>query len=213
MEADLWAEFIADALDLIEDGHLLLRDASEWSSFILGCKKQIPTEPEITSGLGDRMRRLRNEAPLDTNRDRIQVNYESPTPGDERHGNRKSKADFRFERKFDAGFVAEFVVEAKPLRTSSDVKGRYLAGEGIGCFLERSPPYTREFAAGMLGYAFTQHSNWIPELETSLSSDASATRSGHIEVANGRSSFVSDHSRTSLQLVPVTMVHSILDFT
>ncbi|WP_209783100.1 hypothetical protein, partial [Azospirillum agricola] len=83
-EADLWADFIADALDLIDDGHALLRKASEWNSFLGGCVKPVPTEPEITSGLGDRMRRLRNEAPIDSNRDRIQVSYESPTPGDER---------------------------------------------------------------------------------------------------------------------------------
>ena len=72
-EADLWADFIADALDLIDDGHALSRESSEWGSFLRGCKKSVPTEPEITSGLGDRMRRLRNEAPIDSGRDRIQV--------------------------------------------------------------------------------------------------------------------------------------------
>jgi len=212
-EADLWADFIADALDLIDDGHALLRESSEWSSFLGGCVKPIPTEPEITSGLGDRMRRLRNEAPIDSGRDRIQISYESPTPGDERHGTRKSKADFRLEKKFEAGFAAEFVVEAKPLRTPADITSRYMALDGLGCFLERSPPYSREFAVGMLGYAYHQSSTWISALTTSLSSETSAIRSGQIQMARGRSALVSDHPRTVLKLEPVTVQHSVLDFT
>jgi hypothetical protein len=212
-EADLWAEFIADTLDLIDDGHALLRESSEWRSFLGGCAKSVPTEPEITSGLGDRMRRLRNKAPIDSSRDRIQVSYESPTPGDELHGIRKSKADFRFEKKFEAGFAAEFVVEAKPLRVASDIARRYMAADGLGCFLDRFPPYSREFAVGMLGYAFTQPSTWDLTLAASLSSGStSATRSGHIQMARGRSALVSDHPRTTLRLDPVTVLHSILDF-
>ena len=211
-EADLWADFITDVLDLIDDGHALLREASEWNSFLGGCVKSIPTEPEITSGLGDRMRRLRNEAPIDSNRDRIQVSYESPTPGDERHGNRKSKADFSFEKKFEAGFAAAFVVEAKPLRAAADIAGRYMAADGLGCFLERSPPYSREFAVGMLGYAYTQPSTWISALAASLSSGTTATRSAHVQLARGRPALVSDHPRAALALEPVTVLHSVLDF-
>lgn len=211
-EADLWADFIADALDLIDDGHALLRTSSEWSSFLGGCVKSVPTEPEITSGLGDRMRRLRNEAPIDSNRDRIQVSYESPTPGDERHGNRKSKADFRFEKKFEAGFAAAFVVEAKPLRAAADIAGRYMAADGLGCFVERSPPYSREFAAGMLGYAYAQPSTWISALAAFLSSPVSATRSAHVQLPRDRPALVSDHPRTTLGLTPVTVLHTVLDF-
>lgn len=212
-EATLWADFIADTLDLIDDGHALLRTSSEWNSFLGGCAKPVPTEPEITSGLGDRMRRLRNEAPIDSSRDRIQISYESPTPGDERHGIRKSKADFRFEKKFEAGFAAEFVVEAKPLRAVADIASRYMAADGLGCFLSRSPPYSREFAVGLVGYAHTHPPTWISALATVLSSEKSAIRSGHIQMARGRSALVSDHPRTTLKLKPVTVVHSVLDFT
>lgn len=211
-EADLWSDFIADALDLIDDGHALLRKASEWASFLGGCVKSIPTEPEITSGLGDRMRRLRNEAPIESSRDRIQVTYESPTPGDERHGIRKSKADFRFEKKFEAGFAAEFVVEAKPLRATADIAGRYMAADGLGCFVDRSPPYSREVAAGMLGYAYAQPTSWISALSTCLLSGNTASRSGQVQLARGRAALVSDHPRTTLQLEPVTLLHSVLDF-
>ena len=211
-EADLWGDFIADAMELLDDGYALLRTPEEWSSFLGGCAGTAPTEPEITSGLGDRMRRLRNEAPIDSDRDRIYVGYESPTPGDERHGIRKSKADFSFEKKFDAGFAAAFVAEAKPLRRPADIPNRYLAADGLGCFLNRSPPYSKELAVGMLGYAYRNPASWIPALAQQLASGTSATRSAAIQLAGGRPAFASDHLRPALGLGVVTVLHTVLDF-
>lgn len=211
-EADLWGDFITDAMDLLDDGHSLLRRPEEWNSFLGGCAGDIPTEPEITSGLGDRMRRLRNEAQIDSDRDRIQVGYECPTPGDERHGIRKSKADFRFEKKFEAGFAAAFVVEAKPLRAPADIPNRYMAADGLGCFLERNPPYSKELAVGMLGYAYRQPSSWIPALAALMASGTTATRSSAVHLARGRHTLASDHPRTAIGLDQVTVLHAVLDF-
>lgn len=212
MEADLWGEFIADSLDLLNEGHALLRTPEEWASFLTGCHSPHPTEPEITSGLGDRMRRLRNEAAIDSKRDRIQISYESPTPGDERHGIRKSKADFRFEKKFEAGVAVAFVVEAKPLRAPSDVTSRYLAAEGMGCFIDRQPPYSRDLAAGMVGYSFTTRPDWFATLESHLTPAAASSRKARVQVTPSRIALVSDHLRTTLGLIPLTVIHSILDF-
>ena len=172
----------------------------------------MPTEPEITSGLGDRMRRLRNEAPIDSDRDRIQVGYECPTPGDEHHGVHKSKADFRFEKKFDAGFAAAFVVEAKPLRKPADIKGRYLAAEGLGCFLERTPPYSRELAVGMVGYAYQNLETWLPTIVQRIGLNGAATRTATVALPGGKASLASDHLRPTLGLGTVTVLHTVLDF-
>lgn len=211
MEADLWGEFITDAMDLLDDGHTLLRTPEEWASFLTGCHGPQPTEPEITSGLGDRMRRLRNEAAIDSKRDRLQISYESPTPGDERHGIRKSKADFRFEKKFEAGVAVAFVVEAKPLRTPSDVTSRYLADEGMGCFIDRQPPYSRDLAAGMVGYSLAKTRDWVETIEAHLPTTASS-RKAKVYITPNRIVLVSDHPRTAVGLIPVTVIHSILDF-
>lgn len=212
MEADLWGEFIAGALELLDDGHSLLRTPDEWVSFLKGCHGPQPTEPEITSGLGDRMRRLRNESALESKRDRLQVSYESPTPGDERHGIRKSKADFRFEKKFDAGVAVAFVVEAKPLRVPSDVTRRYMAEEGMGCFIDRQPPYSRDLAAGMVGYALGKEQDWLETLDTYLTTADASSRKAKVHVTPKRVALVSDHPRSALGLIPVTVIHSILDF-
>lgn len=211
-ESDLWSQFIADALDLLDDGHALLRTPAEWGSFLAGCYGSSPTEPEITSGLGDRMRRLRNEAAIDSPRDRLQVSYESPTPGDESHGIRKSKADFRFERKFEAGIAVAFVVEAKPLRAPRDLSARYLSEEGMKCFIDRQPPYSRDLAAGMVGYTLGKPRNWTQTLEEHLNSEGVSDRRARVHVTPAKSALVSDHPRTALGLVPVTMIHSVLEF-
>lgn len=212
MEADLWCDFIADSLELLDDGHALLRTSQEWTSFLSGCHGANPTEPEITSGLGDRMRQLRNAAALDSRRDRIQISYESPTPGDESHGIRKSKADIRFEKKFDAGIAVAFVLEAKPLRTPRDLTARYLAAEGIGCFIDRQPPYTRDLVGGMVGYTMGKSRDWNSSLETHLKPSAGSSRWARVHITPTRATLVSDHPRTSLGLDPITMIHSVLDF-
>lgn len=208
-EADLWGDFITDALDLLDDGHALLRTPEEWSSFLGGCHGGSPTEPEITSGLGDRMKRLRDEAPLGSDRDRLQINYEAPTPGDAAHGIRKSKADFRFERKFEAGHAVAFVVEAKPLKTNSDLTSRYLGNDGLGCFTVRTPPYSTHIAAGMVGYIRQDPATWPDLLSTSASQVDGTTRFDQIQTRR-RLAFASDHRRADME--PVTIVHTFLDF-
>lgn len=210
-QADLWGDFINDSLDLLEDGHALLRAPLEWSSFLGGCHGARPTEPELTSGLGDRMHRLRDAADIGSERDRIQVSYEAPTPGDHSHGIRKSKADFRFVRKFEAGYAAAFVLEAKPLSAKADLTSRYLGPEGLGCFTDRTPPYSEDLAAGMVGYMRSEPEDWPVRLTEALKAHA-PNRYDHVRLGR-RASVASDHTRSQPGLLPVTIIHTLLDFS
>ena len=212
-QADLWSDFIGDAFELIDEGYALHCSAQEWSSFISGCHADHATEPEITSGLGDRMRRLQEIAPIDSSRDRLTVGYEVATPGDHSHGIRKSKADFRFDRKFEAGYLASFVLEAKPLRTPADMNSRYLGDEGIGCFLERDPPYSTDIIVGMIGYAFRNHLNWHELLGNRLAAFAESCDLFPIALPSGKVCSISTHERTTLGLSNVTVCHTILDYS
>lgn len=212
-EAAAWSDFVLDALELVDDAYTLLLVPTEWASFIAGCHAQ-PTEPDLTSGLGDRMKRLWVDASFDSRRDRVFVAYEVPTPGDTKHGKHKSKADFRFERKFEAGYCAAFVVEAKSLRTKADLTNRYLGSEGIGCFTHRAPPYSTAVLAGMLGYAMSNPSTWEPDLGSALTTFPETRRYRSVSVGMaGKQSLASDHPRTHAGLAAdVTILHSILDF-
>lgn len=213
-EADLWGDFVIDALELVDEAYDLLCTPDEWLAFVDGCHGPKPTEPDITSGLGDRMKRLWASAAIDSGRDRLSVAYESPTPGDDAHGIYKTKADFRVERKFEAGYCAAFVLEAKGLRIPSDVSKKYLAIDGIGCFVDRSPPYTADAIAGMLGYAYKKYTSWEPSVIAALPIVTKTHRHDIIAVNGaGRTAIASDHSRSAIGLsLDVTVLHSVLNF-
>jgi hypothetical protein len=213
-EAVLWSDFVADALELLDDAYTLLCGAGEWTKFVSGCHGPKPTEPDLTSGLGDRMRQLWTDAPLDSARDKLTLAYESPTPGDHTHGKYKPKADFRIERKFEAGYGAAFVIEAKSLRIPSDVPNKYLALDGIGCFTHRTPPYTTDILAGMLGYAHKTPAVWEPRLIAILPTKTGAHRQEVIVVDGaGRTVIASDHTRSAIGLSKdITILHTVLNF-
>lgn len=213
-EAVLWNGLIAEALELLDDAYALLCSAEKWTKFMAGCHGPVPTEPDLTSGLGDCMHQLWIEAPLDSARDKLTPTYERPTPGDHTHGKYKPKADFRIERKFEAGSSAAFVIEAKCLRIPSDIPNKYLALDGIGCFTHRNPPYTTDILAGMLGYALKTPAVWRPLIVSALLNKA-GVKHQEIKVYKESSGTViaSDHSRSSIGLSKdVTILHSILDF-
>lgn len=213
LEADLWCDFISESFDLIDEGQALLCTASEWGSFLQGCHSSSPTEPEITSGLGDRMKKLQHDSLMESGRNTLQVAYEVATMGDENHGIRKTKADFEIRRKFEAGYSAAFVIEAKPLRAPADMNNRYLGDEGIGCFLTRNPPYSRHRIVGMMGYAFKDHPKWLPLLTAKVNAMGASGNLLEITLPSGRKSMVSEHERTGLGLPAATVTHTILNYT
>jgi hypothetical protein len=214
--AVLWAEFVSDALELVKDAHALLRTPDEWGSFVAGCRVSVPTEPELTSGLGDRMRRLWEEADQGSARDRVFPTYERPIPGDHSHGIRKPKADFWFERKFEAGYCAAFLVEAKRLSGPSDIGRKYLAAGGLGCFVLRSPPYTRDIMGGMIGYAHKVPTpNWHERVRTEITvPPCAALRVDYVGLNPvGLKTLASDHERGAIgMLEQVTVLHVMLEF-
>lgn len=104
------------------------------------------------------------------------------------------------------------MLEAKGLKTPSDLSSKYLGKDGIGCFLERSPPYTRDIVGGMLGYAYSKHATWLPELLKAFNI-GKALRQEVVNVAPSRIVVASDHQRSSLGIsLPITVLHSVLDF-
>jgi hypothetical protein len=214
--AVLWAELVRDSLELLRDAHVLLRTRPEWDSFVASCRSATPTEPEVTSGLGDRMHRLWVASGQGSSRDRVRPTYERAIPGDHSHGIRKPRADFWFERKFEAGYCAMFVVEAKRLSAPADAKRKYLSSGGLGCFVARRPPYTEDVLGGMVGYIYN---NVIPSWHHRIRQEmitpvCSTLRVGYVHVNSlGLEVLASDHDRISIMLPEqLTVVHIMLDF-
>jgi hypothetical protein len=73
----------------------------------------------------------------------------------------------RFEWRVPGG--PELVLEAKPLFDVADIKGRYLADEGVGRFTREIEPYTKEHIGAMLGYVdATESTKWPSEIKQAL---------------------------------------------
>jgi hypothetical protein len=211
-----WASFVVSAFELLGKAQerLLTRDA--WNTFIQNCVASLPTEPEITSGLGDAMEEIIDVELGLSPWEGLQPQYERCIPGS-LHGNRKKRADFRFRRALLGQRIVQFYIEAKSLRRLCHVKGRLLSLSGIGCFLKTSPPYGDHPVAGMVGYVIMgQPQTYHAELLASVASDTTqnAIRVDEISLLpqiNCRAA-ASDHTRTNAYS-PVTLVHAFLDFT
>ncbi|MBI1207486.1 MAG: hypothetical protein GC191_09400 [Azospirillum sp.] len=218
-QARLWLKFIVSAYQLMLDAHSLLLTPEEWNSFLTGCPTRHPTEPDLTSGIGDRMERLWVDAPLGSERNKLRTSYEKPTPGDQHHGKHKTKADFCFQLKYGAGACLTIAVEAKPLRRPADISRKYLADSGLGCFVSRNPPYTRDPVGWMVGYILQSQLEvtWQETLTSSLADwpGVGTKRFGLIDRLDGKCAEVlaSDHDRTAIAIADdITILHLLLDF-
>lgn len=104
-----------------------------------------------------------------------------------------------------------FVFEAKPLWKNNDLKSRYLGGEGLGCFTIRKPPYSEERVAGMIGYMRANASDWQDRLAKALEA-LSPLRFDNVRTGQ-RVLLASDHDRPNTTVSPVTVLHTLLDFS
>lgn len=213
-KAYIWASFIERCFELISEAHRILLDPNEWDEFSGGCRRPVPTEPELTSGLGDRV-----DSSLDGDWTGayagISCSYEQAIPGDDRHGIRKRKADFRFVERLPARPALKLYIEAKPLRTGGHLGTRYFAPCGMGCFLTLSPPYGIEKVAAMLSYVIGGRvADWKYEIDRRLptSSLSPVIRKGDVLLA-GVDVVASDHERTNCSERLLTLLHLQLDFT
>lgn len=208
-QAYQWALLIHGSLCLLDRAKLKLREPEEWAAFLGGCRCRnvsLPTEPELTSGLGDQMQEIVDSDLGGDPWDGILPSYEKAIPGHHAHGIRKTRADFSFRRRIGRRTPMYFYVEAKSLRRLQHVNGRLLSSSGIGCFLTLTPPYGSEPAAGLVGYvlAGTRNSYQL-EILTKVQ--------GAVRISQVGRCAASDHERENGAYSPVTIVHELLDFT
>lgn len=122
----------------------------------------------------------------------------------------------RYSRKVDFFIYSQvgpnapqFALEAKPLRSITDIEGRYLAEEGIGCFFTTDSVYTTQPVAGMIAYTTNEGSvshrldikSAIEELKPKPQVDSFEIRPKPIHL------LLSHHDRVALSLSSIAIVH------
>ena len=177
VKAQLWSEFLKHVLAIFRTAEAELRRPDNWDEFkkrrgALGKRYvrrrqkvtiRYPNEDAITTELGHIVQTLRRRLPhghfLRANE--VEFHVERPVRSASRAGRHSRKVDFFI---FAASGISapELAVEAKSVRTHSDITKRYLGNEGIGCFLESDSPYSRAPIGSMLAYSLADLP-WVME--------------------------------------------------
>ncbi|MGH6814930.1 MAG: hypothetical protein ACREC6_04440, partial [Hyphomicrobiaceae bacterium] len=139
----------------------------------------------------------------------VQFYVEYPVHSESHAGRHSRKVDF-FVRSVSGDDAPEFAIEAKPLVGETDIRRRYIAEEGIGCFLTPYSPYTYHPLAGMLAYTIdgTKRS-WCKEVRAAVGAYAPAAIQLEDVVVAGESEplLCSRHERSALRLDPIAILH------
>lgn len=225
VKAELWARFVGEAVAVLEQAAAELRTTEAWEAF--GQKRgalskprtrkraavveRIPIEDAITAELGHIARQLRAALPSGHFLRLQEAAFETE------HLVESSARTGRYSRKVDFFIYAqvgdvppELAIEAKPLLATTDITGRYLADEGIGCFFSEDSVYTQQTVAAMLAYTIngdarphyndigTAMAGFIP---TPLAVQPVALPPTTVPVLCSR------HDRSTFQLDPVAIIH------
>ena len=225
VKAELWSEFVEHVLTILRTAAETLRRSENWKAFkqkrgALGVphtrKRQkvierIPIEDAITSELAHFIRHIRRSLPTGhfLRLNEVEFHAEDLVQSEIRAGRHSRKVDF-FVYAASGIDEPEFAIEAKPLVHEADIVGRYLAEEGIGCFLTADSPYTRRSLGGMLAYTLNGAGrSWRTEVRAAISEYVpAAIQLADILVAGEPELLIcSRHERSALGLDPIAILH------
>lgn len=225
VKAELWAEFVIHVTAILRSAAARLREPENWESFklkrgALGASKRrarrkvverVPIEDAITSELAHIVRHLRRTVPKGhfLRLNEVEFHVEDLVPSPSRAGRHSRKIDFLV---YSATGIdePELAIEAKPIVAQSDIAGRYLAEEGIGCFFTTDSPYTRAPLGAMLAYTLNQGGrSWGTEIRAAVSAyvpPALTVEEARISGEAGLTT-ISRHERRALGLEPIAILH------
>ncbi|MCG5235315.1 hypothetical protein [Xanthobacter oligotrophicus] len=230
MGAELWARFVDEVAAVLGQAERELKVPATWAAFTskrgaLGVGKRSakagavrpPLEDALTAELGHIARRLRASLAQGHFLRLHEVAFatEHLVESRTRTGRYSRKVDFFIYAQTGEG-GPELAIEAKPLRTASDIGSRYLAAEGLGCFLTEDSPYTGHSLAGMLAYSIGPEGlSHAAALRAALGSgSAPALNLDDIQSrGSGQILLCSRHARPALSTTPITIVHLEMQFS
>ncbi|MBZ9766163.1 hypothetical protein LB526_05255 [Mesorhizobium sp. CA6] len=225
VKAELWARFVGEAVAILEHAAAELRQTESWEAF--GQKRgalskprtrkratvvvRVPLEDAITAELGHIARRLRAALPSGHFLRLQEAAFETE------HLVESSARTGRYSRKVDFFIYAqvgdsppELAIEAKPLLANTDIAGRYLADEGIGCFFSADSVYTQQTVAAMLAYTINEGARpHYGEIRTAIAGFVPKPLAVQPVTLPPTTVQVlcSRHDRSTLQLDPVAIIH------
>jgi hypothetical protein len=223
VKAELWSEFVQHVVQTFTKAADELTRTSNWDRFKEkrgalgkprkrgGASRRIPIEDAITSELAIVIKQIRRSLPAShfLRMNEVAFHVEDPVPSDERAGRHSRKVDFCVWSATGPD-APELAVEAKPLVTQADITNRYLADEGLGCFLTADSPYTTGPLGAMLAYTISAVPfSWQVEIVAAINSLAPSPLEveSAVLVSKSRTVPVSRHARPAAGLEPIAILH------
>lgn len=229
IQAETWAKFIGHVFQIYWDAASELLEPANWNEFkakagVLGKERklekgvcgQVIIEDAITSEIGHRAQRLRQGLPsghfLRFHETKFEI--EALVESQERAGRHSKKVDFRALSQIPARNPPSIAIEAKPLLTENDIRSRYLADEGIGCFFASDSAYTTGPVGAMLAYSMTVDGRSMRDAISAAVLEYQPAPIGFHRVTVTGPGVVdcSQHDRQQWSLQPVTILHVELQF-
>lgn len=222
IKAQVWSEFICHALALYWEAVDQLLEANRWNDFkkktgalgkprkLKGRIVQIPIEDAITSEIGELAEQLRQALPAGhfLRRHDTYFKCEALVASDTRAGRHSKKVDFLVVSQLNPN-SPKLAIEAKPVITTADIKNRYLAEEGLGCFFSFDSPYTKGPVGAMLAYSIDTGAGTM-QSEISIALAEHKPEPLHIHRASIPCTGPVDcshHDRAKWNLAPITILH------
>lgn len=127
-----------------------------------------PDENAITYELGDYIHEYLRGLVSDHPYRAVHFVFEQPKQSRKLAGSKRKRLDLRWQAYIEGG--PEFVVEAKPLFSESDIDKRYLGSEGLGRFTRGQEAFTEDELGALLGYVEHDTANeWHTSIRTAVS--------------------------------------------
>jgi len=220
-KAELWANFVTQVLLIYSAAADELQKPTRWENFknkkgAQGAPKKkkkqlvsVPVEDAITSEIGFLADELFCKLDADhfLRRHSTQLRFEALVQSPLRAGRHSKKIDFEVFSAFED--APRLAIEAKPLTSLSDVGGRYLGDEGIGCFFSQDSSYATGPMGAMLAYTINETNTSMQVQVVEGLKNYKPEPLSTCDISNGSDGTVhcTYHDRASSGFVPITILH------
>lgn len=170
-----------------------------------------PNENAVTYELAHHVDEFLKALPAGHEYREVNFRFERPKWSRKLAGSKQKRVDLQYEGRYPQG--PEFVIEAKPLFSKSDIEKEYLGDSGLGRFLRDEEPFTDANLAALMGYVIqTEFADWADRLKVAIASDTRCEAAVAVSPVNWREDLWSTRHSRAARTQPIWMLHLLVTY-
>ena len=170
-----------------------------------------PHENAVTYELADHVDDYLKALPAGHEFREVNFRCERPKRSRKLAGSKQKRVDLQYEARVSGG--PEFVIEAKPLFSKSDIDKKYLGDPGLGRFLREEEPFTDASLAALMGYVIqTELTEWADRLKLAVTKDKRCETTVVVSPVTWREDLWSTRHTRASQVQPIWMLHLLVTY-